>query len=380
MSSSRTFDLYFANQTETHEPNCSLEHLAEYYGDDIFQRLLNSLLNTNFSKDAATNLWRAAIHHFTPEKTRTNWRSVILDYLLSHTNILSNPRIIEANDLKRMQEEAVTDGLTGLYNQTYLKNQLAEIILEKKQKEGASFSLILFDLDHFKQFNDRCGHLCGDRALDKIGKLICGQLPANAIAARYGGEEFAVILPDANLKQAIDLAEKIRLKIDQTEFEGEDRLDTGKLTISGGIASYPEAGVTSDTLISHADCRLYEAKAFRNSIFPRTDNMRRIQRHSYLNIVEIFNQDSGEFKHSLCSDINQIGILLKSSTPAIIGAQIQLRFPHPFWPNEHQAIGEVKHTRRSGPKGPFLVGIQFQQPEVTFLEEVLPGAQLSFSL
>lgn len=372
MPNSKTFDLYLASDAQNQDPASSIDYLAQSYGEDIFQRLLNNLLNTDFSQTEATDFWRAAMHNYSQDHTRMNWRAVVLDYLISRTNLLKNPRIIDADELKQLQTDAVTDGLTNLYNQSHFKKRLANIIQEHRAETDSVFSLIILDLDRFKQFNDRCGHLRGDRALEKIGKLICSQLPTNALAARYGGEEFAVILPHTDLPEAIVIAEKIRTKVAATEFEGENRLDSGKLTISGGIACYPAAGTTSDTLISHADSKLYEAKHNRNSISPQANNTRSIIRHNYRSIVEIFNPASGGYKNSLSADISHTGILLKSSTPAVIGTNLMLRFPYPFWPAEHCTDGQVKHVRRNGRRGAFMVGIEFAQPQTDFLEEVLP--------
>lgn len=372
ISDSKSFDLYLASETGNAGAGNNLEYLAESYGDDIFQRLLNGLLSADFNKQEATDFWRAAMRNFNENTSRMNWRSVVLEYLLARTDLLKNPRIIDADELKQLKTEAVTDGLTNLFNQSHFKQRLATIINEHKTDANASFSLLILDLDHFKQFNDRCGHLRGDRALEIIGKLIRSQLPKNALAARYGGEEFAVILPHTDLPEAIEIAEKIRVKIAVTEFEGEDRLDSGKLTISGGIASYPEAGDSSADMITYADNKLYEAKVTRNCISPRANNIRQIIRHNYRSIVEISGPSSEVFKNSLSADISHTGILLKSSTPAVIGSNMKLRFPYPFWPSEHSTDGRVKHIRRNGRCGAFMVGIEFLQPQTTFLEAILP--------
>jgi len=372
MSNGKTFDLYLSSGSDQQEPGSSIEYLAECYGDDIFQKLLNKLLDTSFSKQEATDFWRAAMHCYKQDNTRMNWRSIILDYLITRTDLLHNPRVIEADELNQLQAAAVTDGLTNLFNQSHFRQRLAAVIRDHQARPEAVFSLILLDLDRFKQFNDRCGHLRGDHALEQVGKLICSQLPKEATAARYGGEEFAVILPDCELSKAIEIAEQIRREVEETVFEGEERLDSGKLTISGGIASFPASGTSSDILIAHADSKLYEAKVTRNSIYPQANNTRRITRHSYRSIVEIFNSGSGEFKNSLSADISLTGILLKSSTPAVIGSNLKLRFPYPFWPSEHYTSGHVRHVRRNGRRGAFMVGIEFDQPQTEFLQEILP--------
>ncbi|WP_072907655.1 diguanylate cyclase [Malonomonas rubra] len=371
MSDCKTFDLYLAGGVKADEPGSSIEYLSASYGEDIFQRLLNNLLNKEFSVQEATAIWRAAMKQFSKENVRLNWRSVILDYLLGRTDLLDNPLIIEASELRNLQQQAITDGLTNLYNQAYFKAKLTKTV-EEHRKSSSAFSLLLLDLDHFKQFNDRCGHLRGDQTLAQVAQTLCATLPENSVVSRYGGEEFAVILPQTDLLQAIQLAEQVRAAVEKNSFAGEERLDKGTLTISGGIVSYPAAGMTGNELIAQADSKLYQAKLNRNKIVPGKNETRHITRHSINNIVEIFDNKSGNFKNALSADISHTGILLKSSTPAVIGSNLKLRFPYPFWPSDHYTNGQVRHVRRSGKRGGFLLGIEFAQPQPDFVGEILP--------
>jgi len=373
MSYSKTFDLYLTSSSKKNDPSSSIEYLAQGYGEDIFQKLLNSLLNLNLSVQEATKLWKAAMKHFSPESNRMNWRSVVLDYLLSCTDQLSNPRIIEAEELRRLERNAITDGLTNLYNQSYFKQQLANTARDYAKSPEAVFSLLFLELDYFKQLNDRCGHLCGDRVLEKVAQIICTLLPEDCLAARYAGEEFAVLLPDTDMLQAINLAEEIRSTVEKTVFDGEERLDNGTLTISGGIASYPIAGTSSSALIAEANSKRYQAKLACNKILPAEKDTRDLTRHAINNIVEIVDNNNGGFKNALSANLSQTGILLKSSTPAAIGSSLKLHFPYPFWPTEHSTSGYVRHVRKSGRRGGFLLGIEFTQPQTSFVDEILPA-------
>lgn len=373
MSTAKIFDLYFASNIQNQDAGSSIDYLTKTYGEDIFQQLLNGLLNKNYGRQEATDCWRAAVHSFSEENSRMNWRAVILDYLLSRTDRLDNPCIIETEELQRLQRNAITDGLTALYNQSHFKHLLATTIQDHNARPDSVFSLIVLDLDRFKQFNDRCGHLRGDQALAQIGKLITSLLPENGLAARYGGEEFAVILPNTTLPQAISLAEKIRSSVEQTSFDGEERLDSGKLTISGGVACFPDAGKTSVALFAHADSKLYDAKLNRNCISPRPNDPRAIVRHNFRSIVEILDEKTGDFRNSLSADISYTGILLKSAIPAAVGSNLQLRFPYPFWPADHGTSGRVRYNRSNENRGDYLLGIEFLQPQTDFIEQILPS-------
>ena len=166
---------------------------------------------------------------------------------------------------KRLQEElqhlATSDGLTGLYNRRYLDTSLAKE-LGRSQRYGHGMSIIMFDVDHFKRFNDEHGHDQGDRVLHFISSIVKKQIRNLDIPCRYGGEEFLIILPETNHECALGIAERVRQKIESTE------LDSLKVTVSIGVASYPPVIVENyQQFIEAADKALYEAKnAGRNCV------------------------------------------------------------------------------------------------------------------
>jgi diguanylate cyclase (GGDEF)-like protein len=348
-----------------------IDDLARMHGSQVYQALFKAMFQLEMTASDAQNHWRAALRIQEKSQPRVSLRSALLEQLHCCANLLADPRIIEAAKLKNLYAQAMTDGLTRLYNQSYFKLQLDLHVSAAKGLPGTVFSLLPFDLDHFKQYNDRCGHLLGDKALTQVSLAISEFVPKNAISARYGGEEFAVLLPNTPLAEAIICAENIRALVEDLSFEGEDRLDKGRLTISGGIATYPLAGQTSVALIAHADSNLYQAKKNRNQIIPRTSNTRQIIRHAIHNIVNVFDPEEGNFKSSLSSDISYTGMLIKSDLSAQIGSDMSLRFPFPFWPSEHSAEARVRHIRNHTSRGTYLIGVEFKQPQVAFIENIL---------
>lgn len=160
----------------------------------------------------------------------------------------------------RLKELSLKDGLTRLFNRRALDERLnAEF--QRAQRHGNPLSLILIDIDHFKQYNDTYGHLEGDTALCEVATLIEGETRESDTAARYGGEEFVVILPDTTAEGAAVIAERIR-------FGVEDGCSGDKpVTISTGVAALPADAVMPEELTNLADKALYAAKdAGRNCI------------------------------------------------------------------------------------------------------------------
>ena len=150
-----------------------------------------------------------------------------------------------------LQEEAMTDALTGLYNQRYFRQAL-----ERTLNDFPRVSLIILDVDYFKRLNDTYGHLVGDQVLRQMGMVLKQSIREGDIAARYGGEEFVVILPDTNSEVAYQIAERIRINVMRQVLiiEGQKI----KLTISGGVSEFPRLAKSPEELLRQADEALYE--------------------------------------------------------------------------------------------------------------------------
>lgn len=165
--------------------------------------------------------------------------------------------------LQKAKEElrrlAITDGLTGLYNYRYLKDQLNQE-LNRAHRHELNISLVMIDIDYFKHYNDTNGHPAGDQLLKKMGHLLKNNVRNIDLAARYGGEEFALVLIETNQEAANIVAEKIRKLVEDHKFAHESSQPDGKITISAGVATFPDDAEDFDTMVAVADQRLYRAK------------------------------------------------------------------------------------------------------------------------
>ncbi len=162
--------------------------------------------------------------------------------------------------LEKIQRMADEDGLTKIYNKRYFMERLDKE-LEKAQEDGYKVGLFIMDIDFFKRYNDTNGHPNGDRLLRSIAKILKKTAEtANGIPARYGGEEFVVILPGKDKIEALRYGEMVRQIIERTRFPYEEKQPGGKLTISGGVAVFPDDAKDGKSLIDKADQALYRAK------------------------------------------------------------------------------------------------------------------------
>ena len=162
-------------------------------------------------------------------------------------------------ELDAARRQATTDQLTGLGNRREFDERMDEAITKAKQT-GQSVALIVFDLDHFKKFNDEKGHLVGDQVLRHVGRQTQRAVREGDTAARYGGEEFALILPGASLEAARAIAERLRVTFDLNPLIRRDtREEIGHVTISAGVAVY-RLGESAGEFVDRADRGLYTAK------------------------------------------------------------------------------------------------------------------------
>jgi diguanylate cyclase (GGDEF)-like protein len=163
--------------------------------------------------------------------------------------------------LRQDQEElrtlSITDGLTGLYNRTHFLEVLAGEA-GRAARSKRPFSVAMIDADHFKEFNDTLGHQAGDALLKTIGTILRESLRSMDCASRYGGDEFIVLLPEVTREGAVEAVERIRERVIAARFGG--KTSVAAVTVSIGVASFPEHGETPDAIIASADGALYDAK------------------------------------------------------------------------------------------------------------------------
>lgn len=175
--------------------------------------------------------------------------------LIAHQTVtqIENIRLCE-----KLSSMAVTDALTDLFNHRYFQEQLSVELL-RAQRYKHDISLMMFDVDHFKTYNDRYGHLEGDRVLKQVAAVIRENVRQVDIICRYGGDEFVVILPFTGSRGAKFVAEKIRRSVEERDFFNQENRRLLRVTLSCGITAYQE-GMTREEFINRADQGLYKAK------------------------------------------------------------------------------------------------------------------------
>jgi diguanylate cyclase (GGDEF)-like protein len=168
--------------------------------------------------------------------------------------------LMNTRNVGKLAEQAHHDGLTALLNKNQFMFELGKLIYHA-ERSAQKLSVFIFDIDHFKAYNDANGHPAGDELLKSLARLIKENLRPGDMASRYGGEEFVVAMPETDGAAATQIAERIRQAIATHRFPHGQTQPGGRLTISGGVASFPVDGSNGTELIGHADQALYQAKA-----------------------------------------------------------------------------------------------------------------------
>lgn len=340
-----------------------IARLATRKGPQVYQKALQILAGKDFSPELAQQHWQAILAHcrrLFPDQNHGCLRAALVDYLHREIGELRDPRVLEAEDLEEVRRASITDGLTSLYRQCYFKGRLNQLFALKKRAPRDSFAVVLFDLDHFKQYNDRFGHLAGDAALRRVAETLRLNIRDYDVAARYGGEEFALLLFRVDRQQALSICERIRAGIEALAFPGQDQMDGGGLTISGGLAFFPEDGAGARELLEKADQRLYEAKNTRNTLVPRNVDRRQAQRRAVRSVVELCPGSDELSFPGMTTDLSSRGLSLDCAVSFTPGTTVQVRFLKPFWGEDRETRATVRRIRRDEQSGVVHLGLEFE--------------------
>lgn len=214
-------------------------------------------------------LWKFVVHSFARDHFSMSMYFALLGMFVG--GIYGFMAYKSAGLLEQVRALSIQDELTGLYNRRYFFMRLKDET-SRAERYHHPLSMIMLDIDHFKQINDHYGHKEGDAVLAVLGRFLHAAVRNTDVAARYGGEEFLVLMPETNRREALALAEWMREHIASGTI-GTDATRDDCITVSAGVASFPGDADDSDTLLLTADFALYRAKnAGRNRVYTASKN------------------------------------------------------------------------------------------------------------
>lgn len=308
-----------------------LNQLREEQGGMVCKVIFQTLASLDIPCDAASEYWQKVLQHRQEMglllARKVDLMTAMCDFLRTSTNYLVNSKLVDASTFEKVIYETMHDGLTGLFTRHYFDEAFEQQVSLAKRYHN-ELSVLFIDVDDFKVINDTLGHIAGDSALARIGAIINNSKRESDIAARYGGEEFVLLMPHTESFNAFIVGERIRKEVEQEEFSAHGQ--SFRLTISGGLATYPINATDPKALVQLADSATYLAKgAGKNNISHYRKDQRRYIRVKLTQPVLIKEMgfiDSPTYAGT-CKDIGIGGILFENDSPLPIGAHIQISVP-----------------------------------------------------
>ena len=229
--------------------------------DNLYVELLFQLTWRRFPLEEAVRIWAAITEHKKElEQTlerEVGFRVAALDYLFSVEKILQGARLVARAEFESILTFVNIDEATGVHSRRYFNERLGEE-LGRARRYSHPLSMLIIDLDNFKQVNDRCGHVEGDSVLRKDGRMLMDTTRQADVVCRFGGDEFAVLLPETGSEDAGRTAERIRLAVADISVPGED--EPGNVTLSIGCAAFPESCDEAEEMLALADQMCLDVK------------------------------------------------------------------------------------------------------------------------
>lgn len=340
--------------------------LAEQFGPEIYAEALYRLTRLEMPPQQARDRLLAIVEHqrqLSGSLGRcVNLITATCDYFAQVDPVVREPILLEVNLLKQKEEGAYRDELTGLYNRRAFNQELPREI-ERFRRFGHPFSLLMLDLDHFKNFNDSHGHSAGDQALRDVARILIETARLYDRVVRYGGEEFAIILPQASAEEALTVAERIRLATRRHTVTHAGR-KLGNLTVSIGMAGHPADGLDMDTLVRAADAALYQAKASRDCVRHFKDANRSHPRYALSDPLPLYiqSEELGRLKAD-AHELSFSGLRCSASAPLPPTTLLRMVLTDPERSIHLPISGEVRRLDQLG-DGAYQMGLSFRLERV----------------
>jgi diguanylate cyclase (GGDEF)-like protein len=331
-------------------------------GDVAYADALYLLTRMRFEPEESRCYWSEIIRHLDGLNLAlgrdVGLRVAVCDYFMNLHPRMREPVIVEVQVLLQKERGALVDELTGLYNRRYFNDAIHREV-ERFKRFGQRFSLVMLDVDHFKRFNDTHGHLAGDDALQALAGVLLDTARTFDHVVRYGGEEFALILPHTDAEQATAAAERLRQATERRPV-----LVQGKsvpLTVSLGVATFPEDAINARDLVARADEALYDAKRTRNSVCSYSEKNRQFPR-SPLGLTVLFDGPGHEGVTVKVLNISFGGMLCQSPTVILPGTQVEILLTgqHPGTADLRLACRVVRLERESE-GAPYEIALTFEE-------------------
>jgi len=260
----RIYELLYLDDVQDDRLELELRSLRNETGAEVYGELIFMLCHLRFDEGEAESHWGRIVSHRDDLRRQSeaavDLRVAVVSYFVHVNKSYRNPKVLELHLFEQTRASAYRDELTGLYNYRYFNEHL-DRELRRCERNGTPLSLLLVDVDDFKDYNDVHGHPAGNTLLVELARLFVGTVRETDSVSRYGGEEFAIVLPDTYKIDAKEIAERVRRVIEAANVPRPEGRGRDSTSISLGLATYPADARDPSGLVQCADKALYRAKA-----------------------------------------------------------------------------------------------------------------------
>ncbi len=349
------------------------ESIRSEKGITPYSALLLILTHLPFEENEAKKHWEAILDHqqnlSRSVERNVGLRVALFDYFINLNKMIEYPKIIELSLFEKYDRSDHMDFLTGLINHRFFKS-IASTEMRRSKRYHLKFSVTIIDIDNFKEMNEKFGSLIGDILVKEVSMVIRNSIRDIDAVARFGNQEFALLFPETGRLGAYIVSERIRASVENYFQHRKVNGSTLNITLSGGVSSFPEDGVTVEEMIELAYQALYQAKAMgKNSIniyFRERRNFIRFDVDHAVFRIEVLKEEekSGELttapRWESSQDISRNGILFMSNRIFAMGEPLEIC----FFEEENEVLkiqGRVVRVEEleSDDAGKYEVGVAF---------------------
>jgi diguanylate cyclase (GGDEF)-like protein len=348
-----------------------LSQIRSETGIQIHSALLLILTHLMLEEEEARSHWKAILQHRIHLIARigreVGLRVAAFDYFINVNRKLTRPKIIEMSVFEESERSSALDSLTGLCNQRFFKSSLQRELRRSKRYE-LELCVLSLDLDNFREVNERYGELVGDILLKEVAILIKNKIRDIDIAARWSGEEFVLMLPETERMGAYLVAERIRREIERHFVRREVDGKPIQLTLSIGIAKYPDDSTVGERLLARSAEALYQAKARGpNSVsvyYRERRNFIRFEPSRRSLAIEVRGRDGESAGHEMPipRNVSRSGLMIEAGRPYGIGENVVVKCRDAGGMDQLTLKGRVvrvEELEEEGRAGRYDVGIAF---------------------
>lgn len=331
----------------------AIDRMVEVHGKQVYQLVFAEFFNKHIDEDRASRYWKEALVRWSSQKKSRGARQAVKTALLDYLQGVVGENIA-----------SLSDGLTGLYSQLYLTTHTDQLLGSRKATPTpARHAMVVLGFDAPDQIKTALEPFEADQALRKVARIVKEAVRKVDTAAALHDGMIGLLIVEAGRNEAFAIAERIRKSVEEESFSGESKLPTGQLTISCGIATFPEDGLRSAQLLNLAGKQRQQAAHTGNRTSPESAERRKDNRYPVSAMVEISGLNENRYTPAMAYNISRHGLAIGCDLEVSDERTVSVRFRQPYWPVSKDSRAIIRQSAPHGTPGLLRFGLEFIEAE-----------------